>query len=66
VKLPCETCKFKKIRHEGHRIFIGCSDPEKKKNNFQEDTWAYQHSCTAYEQEELAETLVEAKLKEQE
>ena len=49
--LPCETCKFRTERTEGHRMFVGCKDSEKKKNNFHEDTWTYQHSCKAYEKE---------------
>lgn len=49
--LPCETCKFRTERTEGHRVFIGCNDPDKKRDNFHEDTWTYRHSCSAYEME---------------
>ena len=53
--LPCDTCKFKTVREEGHRIFIGCVDKEKKKENFEYDSYWYHHTCKAYEKEESEE-----------
>lgn len=50
--LPCTDCKFRTVREEGHRTFIGCSDEEKKKG-FIEDDWTYRHSCRNYEKEQI-------------
>lgn len=50
--LPCITCKYKKVREAGHRSFYSCSDAEKEKANFHEDTYFYRHTCDAYEKEE--------------
>ena len=47
---PCETCKYKTERKEGHRVWLGCADPEKRKG-FQFDDFWYHHSCTNYERE---------------
>ena len=48
MELPCETCKFKTVRTQGHRVFIGCQDPEKKKANFHKDMLKYHHTCDAW------------------
>ena len=51
MKLPCCTCKYKKERHEGHRIFVGCVDQKRKEENFIADNYWYDHKCRAYEKE---------------
>jgi len=51
MELPCETCKYRTERTQGHRVFISCNDPEKKKANFHEDTLRYHHTCDAFEGE---------------
>ena len=48
MKLPCETCKYRTERTQGHRIFIGCKDKARKKKHFIEDTFTYNHKCTGY------------------
>ena len=37
--LPCDTCKRKTVKRSGHRVFIGCNDPELQRENFKEDTY---------------------------
>ena len=49
--LPCTNCVFKKIRTEGHREFIGCSDTEKEKG-FHYDSFFYHHECDNYKKED--------------
>ena len=49
--LPCDTCRFKKETVIGCRVFVGCIDEKKKKDNFIEDTWTYHHECKAFEKE---------------
>ena len=51
MELPCITCTYRTVRESGHRTFIGCKDPERKKNNFKEDTWLYRHKCDVYEED---------------
>jgi hypothetical protein len=53
MELPCIDCAYRTEREEGHRIFVGCKDEKRKKENFVEDTWLYRHSCKAYEKEKL-------------
>ena len=48
MELPCITCKYGTERIEGIRSYHGCSDPERKKANFHEDTFFYRHTCDAY------------------
>ena len=47
--LPCTKCKYRTERREGHRIFIGCGEPERKKKGFKEDTFLYRHTCSEFE-----------------
>ena len=58
--LPCDTCKRKTVKRSGHRVFIGCNDPELQRENFKEDTFFYIHQCTAYEEETAPEDKDEA------
>lgn len=46
--LPCETCIYRTERREGHRLYIGCSDPERKKNHFHHDGYSDKDTCDAY------------------
>lgn len=48
--IPCTDCKYKEERQDGHRIFVSCSDDEKKKG-FSYDDWLYRHSCKNYERQ---------------
>ena len=47
---PCETCKYKTETKRDHRVFLGCSDAEKRKG-FKYDDFFYWHSCDNYESE---------------
>jgi len=45
LKIPCTACIYRKQTEVGHRIFIGCSDEEKKKGFIEDDYW-YEHKCS--------------------
>ena len=51
MELPCKTCKYKTVRIEGHREFIGCSDAARKEKHFKYDNIMYRHRCTGYVEE---------------
>lgn len=48
---PCEKCKYKTETKQGHRVFLGCSDEEKKKG-FHYDDFFYHHRCDNFEEAE--------------
>ena len=56
MKLPCTDCAFKTERQAGHRIFVGCQDPERKKKHFIEDDFLYWYECTGYVKESKPES----------
>ena len=51
VICPCDSCKHKIERKEGHRVFLECSDKEREKG-FHYDDFFYHHTCDNYESEE--------------
>jgi len=63
MQLPCDNgndyasqpCEYRTERKEGVRVFIGCSDPDRKAEHFKEDTWLYRHTCTAYHASRIME-----------
>lgn len=55
MKLPCMDCKYKKETRNGFRIFVGCSD-ENKRKGFVSDDYFYNHKCSNYEKEEINDT----------
>lgn len=52
--IPCDDCKYRTERHEGFRIFLGCSDKEKRKG-FHENNFTYRHQCDNYKKGEEAD-----------
>ena len=56
MELPCSTCKYKTVRVNGHRTYVGCSDSERKRKHFTYDDFMYHHRCTGYVEEDICKT----------
>ena len=48
--LPCTTCKYRKERKRGHRVFVGCKDKSREKEL--KEVFENYYKCSNYEEDD--------------